>query len=404
MDRSSLAAADRRLAAAGGGADVAVPGDIAARPRLVLLVGAGGVGGAEHHTLALARLLRHDFDVVFVHVKADGRLRDGAIESARVECLGARRGIEPAAVRRLARLLDDVRADIVLCANPYPLIYAHAARRLAQRRYRIVEVYHTTVLGSLAGRLRMWACRPLFWLSDQLVFVCHAQRRYWLRRGLWARRVATIHNGVDTERFRPGAGEASALRRRLDFADPERPLVGLCAVFRPEKAHLHLLQAVARLAADGVRWNVLLIGDGPLRPQIEAAIERLGLAGQVRLTGYLLDVRPAVQACDLIALASTAVETFSIAALEAMAMAKPLVMSDIGGAREQVVDGDNGWLFPPGDVARLAECLRRAGGDRERLRRMGERSRAWVERDYSEQQMQLRYAALLRRLLPGSPA
>lgn len=375
------------------------------RPTVLLLVGLlGSVGGAERHMVTLARLLRERFNVVLVHIKEQCLLLDDGLRSdlPRIETLNVSSGLRVPGIRRLAQIIDDCRADVVLCANPFPLAYAQGARCLAKQPYRVVEVYHTTTLTSWRGRLQMFFYRPLFWLSDQLVFVCDAQRRHWTARGIWSRRVATIHNGVDTEHFRPiDAAQSLASRRRHGFG-PDDLVIGLCAVFRAEKAHLDLLAAVARLAQQGIRWRVLLIGDGPMRPAIEQAIDRLGLVEQVRITGLLADVRPEVNACDLMALVSTSVETFSIAALEAMAMGKPMVMSDIGGAREQVTPDENGLLFPPGDVAALTECLRRAS-DRAFLQRMGERARWRVERQYSEPAMRDGYVRVIEELTAAMP-
>jgi glycosyltransferase involved in cell wall biosynthesis len=372
------------------------------RPTVLLLVGLlGSVGGAERHMVTLARLLGERFNVVLVHIKQRRVLLDDDVRASlqRVEALEVPRGFSLRGIRQLAQVIDECGADVVLCANPFPLAYAQAARIWARRRYRVVEIYHTTVLRSWSGRLNMLFYRPLFWLAHQLVFVCETQRRHWAARGVWARRVTTIHNGVDTERFRPDAATdaAHAVRRRYGFADDDL-VVGLCAVFRPEKAHLDLLEAVARLKREGLRWRVLLIGDGKMRPTVERAIERLELGDQVRITGLLADVRPEISACDAVALVSTAIETFSIAALEAMAMGKPMVMSDIGGAREQVADGSNGFLFPPGDVEALAACLRKAS-DRTLLRRMGQRARARVEGEYSEPAMRARYTRLIDDLM-----
>jgi glycosyltransferase involved in cell wall biosynthesis len=95
------------------------------------------------------------------------------------------------------------------------------------------------------------------------------------------------------------------------------------------------------------------------------------------------------------------VETFSIAALEAMAMGKPMVMSDIGGAREQVVPGENGWLFAPGDVAALTECLKQAG-ERTKLSAMGAASRQRTSRLFSLDAMVENYAALIGSLRAGA--
>jgi glycosyltransferase involved in cell wall biosynthesis len=91
-------------------------------------------------------------------------------------------------------------------------------------------------------------------------------------------------------------------------------------------------------------------------------------------------------------------ETFSIASLEAMAMGKPMIMSDVGGAREQVQHGVNGFLFRAGDVRALAQCLRESS-NKSRTRELGEAARQKVSRDFSLQSMLEAYGSLLREIV-----
>ena len=209
--------------------------------------------------------------------------------------------------------------------------------------------------------------RPLFWSADCLVFVCEAQRRHWLRRLVTGRSNRVIHNGVDPEHWRsPGTEARTRMRRVLGLADGDYA-VGMCAVFRPEKNHLQLVEAIARLRARGLPARALLIGDGPMRPAIEARARDLGVAGDVLIAGFHQDVRPLLAAADVVALPSTSVETFSLAALEAMALGRPVVLSDIGGAAEMVRPEENGFLFPAHDTPALVvepRRARRAGGAR----------------------------------------
>jgi len=374
----------------------------AQKPTILLLASRLGHGGAERHTVTLANRLSAHFQVVLAYIKDDAALLEqvDAAKLAAVVCLHSRAGFDRDAVRRLAEVFDRHRPGIVLCANTYPMSYALAARRMSAVKPRVIEVYHTTVLPHWKDKLKMLVFHPMMWALHRLVYVCHAQRDHWRRRGLRARRETVIHNGVDVQRFDPAPFEASAdeYRRRYGWTR-EDLVVGLCAVLRPEKAPLDLLRAIRRADRGGRRWNALLIGDGPLRPQIEAEIRHLGLEGRVVVTGLRSDVRADLAACDAVALVSVAVETFSIAALEAMAMAKPLIMSDIGGAKEQVEPGRTGWLFPPGDVEALARCLE-AAGDRALLRAMGQHSRERVVRDYAMDTMIERYVTLLNGDLP----
>jgi glycosyltransferase involved in cell wall biosynthesis len=102
----------------------------------------------------------------------------------------------------------------------------------------------------------------------------------------------------------------------------------------------------------------------------------------VAITGYRQDVRPFIEACDVMVLCSHAVETFSIAALEAMALGKPLVLTRIGGAEEQVIPGTNGYLYEPGDIDALTAHLRQLS-DPERRNQMGTRGAQLVRERFT---------------------
>ncbi len=374
------------------------------KPPLLFLLNSLHIGGAERHTLSLAAALSDSFEVTVAYLKAapEGATLLPVAPGLVTVCLQVGRRFDRAAAARLAALIDQTGAHTLACVNTYPLLYAHWARRLAQRRPRIVEIFHTTALWTWKGRFEMAFYWPLFRLSDGLVYLCDAQQRHWQARGIRARQVCRIYNGVDTERFDPAPFQQAAqqLRQQLGWSPQDR-VVGLCAVLRPEKAHGLLLQSIAQLAREGQRWRVLLIGDGPLRPAIESQVRSLGLEQQVHITGLLPDVRAALTACDVVTLVSVS-ETFSMAALEAMAMARPMVMSDVGGAREQVTDGENGFLFPAGDAAALAAALRRCWAPAATAR-MGAAARERVLARFSQAAMVAAYRALLQPPLRDEP-
>ena len=168
--------------------------------------------------------------------------------------------------------------------------------------------------------------RLLFRHCDLLIYVSHAQRQYWRGRGLRARRDIVIQNGVDTAHFadRLTAAQREQVRAEFGFA-PDDYVIGLCGFLRPEKAHDDLLHALHQLRQRGIPAKAMLIGDGPRRAHIEQLIAQLQLQHAVVITGYRPDVRPCVASCDVMTLTSHD-ETFSLAALESMALGKPLVM------------------------------------------------------------------------------
>ena len=367
--------------------------------KLLFITGSLSHGGAERQTVTLVNgLAQRGHECHAVYVKDEASQLDRLQGAASVECLYAPGYLDLAALQRLAEIIRRLRPSVLIAANPHAMLYASVALRRSGLRAPLVVTYHTTLLPNAKEWLQMLYYRPLFWNADCLVFVCEAQRRHWLRRLVFARATRTIHNGIDPEHWRsPGPEVRTRLRRVLGLAD-EDYVIALCAVLRPEKNHLQLVEALARLHARGIAARALLIGDGPMRTAIETRAQALGVRGAVVMAGFQQDVRPLLCAADTVALCSTSVETFSLAALEAMALGRPVVLSDIGGAAEMVRPGCEGFLFPAGDTAALVERLA-ALQDESLRRRMGASARETVEARFSERAMVDHYEALLRQLV-----
>ena len=373
--------------------------------RTLFLVNSLCMGGAEKQVVSLFNGIAGPRHVPFLQcIKDDDTLLEQIAPALRpcvLPSLGVRSGLDLRAVRVLARRIDALALDTIVCTNMYALLHGSLARAILGRRgrdVRLVEVFHTTDVGSRKEAWQMALYRRLVRSADLLVYVCHGQANHWRSRGLQARQDMVIYNGVDTSRFadRWSAQDKTTLRTQLGFSDQDF-VFGLCAVMRPEKAHGDFLEALSALHSRGVPAKGLLIGDGPLRRQVEERINQLGLRGAVRITGLLDDVRPAVAACDAMVLASHTVETFSMAALEAMSLGKPMVMTRIGGAGEQVLDGHDGQLYTPGDTEALATALMSLA-DRSRCRDMGARAATRVRQAFGVDRMVRSYAQALEAL------
>lgn len=336
------------------------------RPGLLFIVNSLELGGAEKQVVTLLNHLdTARYRLHLAYLKRGERLLP-QLDRARLDelvCCEVTRGIERRAVRQLADVIRARHIAVVVCTNTYSMLYGYLARRLIARdRPKLATVFHTTLLRTYKEKAQMLLYQRLFRRSDLLLYVCENQRDYWRDRGLRAAADGVVHNGIDVEYFsdRQTAQQRHELRASLGLA-PEDYVIGLCSSMRPEKAHGDLLQAIARLRTQGVAAKALLIGDGPERNAIESKTRELGLSDHVVITGMQQDVRPYIGCCDVMTLVSHAIETFSLAALESMALAKPLVMSDIGGASEQVLHGQTGLLFEPGDIPTLAEHLKTLG-------------------------------------------
>jgi glycosyltransferase involved in cell wall biosynthesis len=364
--------------------------------RILFVTGSLVHGGAERHAITLAnRLAERGHTCHFAYVKDDpaqlGRLRLGP--RGEVECMYATRYLDGGALLRLHKRIVKSQPTVLVAVNQYALMYATLAARWAaaggNARAPLATIFHSTLYRNAKERLQMLLYRPFFWAAHRAVFVCEAQRRHWRKRQVFGRRDEVIYNGVDLEHWsaRP-AEERRRLRAALGLGDADR-VIGLSAVLRPEKNPVQLVEALAllrrRAAAGDAPFRALFIGDGPLRGEVEARAKQLGVAADVLVTGFQQDVRPFLAACDVAVLTSFT-EAFSLAAIEAMALGLPLVHSEVGGAAEMVRHGRNGFLFPPGDTAALADRLAKLA-ERGTRERMGARAREAVEAQFSEPAM-----------------
>jgi glycosyltransferase involved in cell wall biosynthesis len=373
------------------------------RPGLLFIVNSLEVGGAEKQVVTLLNHLDSShFRLHLAYLKPRDRLLP-QLDTGKLDtltCCNVTRGVEPRAVRQLADLIRAHRIDAVICTNMYSMLYGYLACARIRPRPKLATVFHTTLLRTYKEKAQMLLYRHLFRRSDLLIYVSENQRDRWRDWGLRAAADAVVQNGIDVDYFSAArTPRHENFRASLGLTEADY-VIGLCSGLRPEKAHGDLLHAIARLRERGIAAKALLIGEGPERPHIESLILELGLSEHVVITGLQEDVRPYIACCDVMTLVSHT-ETFSLAALESMALGKPLVMSDIGGASEQVVHGQTGLLFEPHDIAALTEQLTTLGSAALRAR-MGAAAERRVRELYSLRTMTSGFTAQVSRLLDGA--
>ena len=361
--------------------------------RIALITGSLVHGGAERQSITLANRLAergHECHAIYVKNDPSQLSRLHLAPPSSVRCLHAARYFDVRALSHLHAQLGRLAPQAILATNPYALMYASAANPGVP----LLVTLHSTYIRTLKEQLQMVAYRPFFWSAACAVFVCERQRRHWLSRGLFGRRNRVIYNGVDLEHWQPPQDEmrAGQLRRALGFGERDY-VIGLSAVLRPEKNPVQLVAAVAELCKRGLPARALFIGDGPERAKVESVARKLRVEDRVVISGLQEDVRPFLSACDVVALTSFT-EAFSLAAIEAMALGRPVVHPEVGGAAEMIHSGQDGWLFPVGDTATLVERLAVLADPVVRAR-MGENARASVASRFSEHAMVTRYEELL---------
>lgn len=204
-------------------------------------------------------------------------------------------------------------------------------------------------------------------------------------------KVFTVWNGVDVNRFRPR--DKAAMRANIGIA-PDVPVAGIVAALRPEKQHVMLIEAMARVVDRLPNAVLVVVGDGVEREAIEAKTRELGLRQNVRMLGMRHDVPEILAAMDLKVLSSK-MEANPASTLEASACGLPVVVPNVGSLSETVEDGKTGLLCRPDDPAALADAMVRVLSDPRMARSMGEAGRDLVCRRFSVEAMVRGYERLI---------
>jgi glycosyltransferase involved in cell wall biosynthesis len=221
-------------------------------------------------------------------------------------------------------------------------------------------------------------------------------RQYLIGKGIAPERVVTIHTGIDLSVFNPDS-TAGNLREELGLR-PDIPLVGTVAILRLKKGHHILLDAVQDVLREIPEAVFVFVGDGPQKNNIERKINSMGLSQKVLMLGLRGDVPGVLKSVDIFVL-PTLQEAHGGVFVEAMAMGKPVIGTDVGGVGEVIRDGVNGYLIRPNDASVLARAIITMLRDKERAAIMGREGRKMVQEGFTVERMCEKIYALYSSLL-----
>jgi glycosyltransferase involved in cell wall biosynthesis len=200
--------------------------------------------------------------------------------------------------------------------------------------------------------------------------------------GIWrVPHVRYLPNGIDLARFSPTPRPVASA-----------PVIGTVAALRPEKNLSRLLRAF-RLIAGEFPAQLVIVGDGPMRTELQAMAAEFGLADRVRFAGHSETAEEFYRGFDVFALSSDT-EQMPLSVLEAMGSGLPVAGTDVGDVRAMLAAENANFVVPPDDAA-LADAMRRLLANPSRARAIGAANRAKAERDYDQEAMFTAYAALL---------
>ncbi|MGB5161787.1 MAG: glycosyltransferase [Thermoanaerobaculia bacterium] len=326
--------------------------------RVLFLITSSGTGGAENLFKELIlRLDRSRFEPLFCSLRPAGATAT-VIELAGVPVFSLEMSERPSAVEmirgwsQLRSIYQTHSIDIVQASLYRANVLAPMSVQMGQDMPRIVTSQHS--LAPLSGRLPSLMTRRAHRLSDRVVAVSGAVRRYMIEsERIPSEQIVVIPNGVDTQRFR--LTDSRAARESLGLSAGEL-VIGAAGRLTPVKGFDTLIEAVRRLHLSGARPRLLIAGEGPERKRLQALIDGAGLGDQIQLLGLREDLAALYSVFDVFVLSSHREGSPSVV-LEALASQCPVVATTVGGVPEIIEDGQSGILVPPGNPQALAQRL-----------------------------------------------
>ena len=349
------------------------------------------------------------------------------LDTAQFHCTVGLLGSPDVAVDAFRQAVDETRVSIVYfpCAGKFSwatitavvnfvknqhvdIIHSHGYKsdfysflaRIETRNVRAVATNHNWITNSLSEKV--YRCIDLLVLKRyrRIVAVSEKLKVEMSVAGINSDRIKLIMNGISSA-TPPTIDQALAVRATLGISEGCF-VIGCVASLIPVKAHADLLHAFALLVKSVPDSKLLLVGDGPLRQELERTALNLGLEDSVTFLGYRSDARKLYAAFDAFALVSYS-EGLPMAMLEAMAAALPVVVSAVGAIPTVITPMKTGFLTTPGDITGIADAFTQLGSQIEFRKKMGKSACDVVASHYSVQRMARDYELVYQEVLEQNP-
>jgi glycosyltransferase involved in cell wall biosynthesis len=365
--------------------------------KILVLIKSLGLGGAERLLVdALPYLNRERFEYTFAYLLP---WKDFLVPQFReagfpIHCLGPAKMVDIGQswrneergekVKWLPRSLQQL--NLLQSQKHFDLIHAHMPvagilARCLGRFYDIPVIYTEHNLQERYHPLTRWLNRATYDWNECVLTVSQEVSASLARLGLERKtRLKTVLNGVPVERVWAEAANLNGLRGELEIP-PGHLVVGTVAVFTLKKRLQDWLEVAAQVASQREDVTFLLVGHGPEETTLKAKVQALGLTERIRMPGFRPDGRRVLGLMDVYLMCSE-FEGLPIALLEAMALAKPIVATAVGGIPEVVQNGQEGFLTPVGAIDSLADHSLTLLADCQRRQQMGQRGAQKVAEDF----------------------
>jgi glycosyltransferase involved in cell wall biosynthesis len=372
------------------------------KPRVLQLVGSFHNGGSERQAIELTRLLKDEgsVDVSIAVLNNEGSLRAEVerLDLGEIPEFPLTSFFRPSFVRQTRALADHLRRekiDVIHTHDFYTNVIGMAAAASAGTFARVASKRETEGVRT-KGQDRVE--RLAFGGSSKIVVNSAAVHEHLTSRGLKESRLELIHNGVDVVAFDAAKSRADKVRREFDLPEDAK-LVTVVANLRHDVKNIPMfLRAADRVSQRISDTRFVVAGEGEMKVDMEAMAVEMGIEQFVYFVGRCDDV-PALLAASSVCVLPSKAEGFSNSVLEYMAAGKPVVVTDVGGAAEAVVEGETGYLVASNDDEAMAERLVGLLRDDEKAAKFGAAARERAGAAFSTERQLEKTLDLYKRLL-----
>ncbi len=308
-------------------------------------------------------------------------------------------------ILKLSKIIRSKSIHLVHSQGPRADFYARIASRIAN-----VPVINTVAV-VVDNYDVMFLKKILYILCDRLtqrfvnkfIVVSQSLQEFLIKEhGIAPDKVTKIYNGIELDQYKPNLGPSDKFRKEF-LARKDELVVGSVGRITYEKGHEFLLKSVPKVLESFPRTKFVLVGDGQLKLKLESLARELEISQTCMFLGFRDDIPQVLSSFDVFVLPSI-MEGHPIAILEAMAMAKPIVASDINGIREQIENRRTGLLVPPGDPQALAKAINQMLKDRNKARKMGIEARKRVDEMYDIKRQVALHEEVYKEIREGEKA
>lgn len=358
------------------------------------------MGGSAQNTLVTCLGLNKDrYDVVLAHGLSlesnitdwERRSVDGRVKKAEDQ------GVKVVAIPSLVRKVDPVK-DLrclfylwrLMKREKFAIVHTHTSKagilgRWAAKMARVPIIIHTPHghvfyghFGPLASKFFLITEKVMDSVTDHIVALSEGERNDYVELSISKpHKMHTIHSGVDIDQYTKAQVNIEEKKRSLGLK-PNGLIVGTVGWLLPIKGPMYLLRAMGTVWQSHPETRLLFVGKGELKEQLSTEALRMGASDRVTFVGWRDDVAEIMQILDVFVLPSLN-EGMGRVLVEAMAAAKPIVASNVGGIPDLVRDGQNGLLVSPGDSDGLCVAMKKLLDDKKMRNEMGRRGRAMAQ-------------------------